>query len=377
MCRFAVYLIVLIVLAGADCRPATASDVLRRELSGLAKEILSVIKDDQMQDSIAIGEFTGDPNLASNAGPGISEMLRSLLEEAQPGIVKRGSPLSLRGVFDESPDPKDKDQTIVKVTATITAKGGSKIDEKFAVIRETGTVAELLGVTVALPPKATKEKRNEEIRARIKEPEFHQTGTRISTKAGSPFAIELLVTTKDKAPRDQDGWDSIPARPVQDRDGECFVDIRRDEVFAIRLHNQALVEAAASIAIDGLDVFTFSEFRDPVTKRPRFQHFLVRPEGARTIVGWHRTNEQADSFVVTEYAKSAAGQDPRVSRGSQGMLTVTFAFAWEGDNVPDEEKGSRDGGNGTGFGPPVKSRQKTVKRSVGVVRDVISVRYTR
>jgi hypothetical protein len=160
------------------------------------------------------------------------------------------------------------------------------------------------------------------------------------------------------------------------RAGKAFVDIKRDEIYAVKVHNGTKHEASITLRIDGIDVFHFSEVRDPKTKAPKYKHFIVQP-GETVIPGWHKTNSRADSFLVTEYGKSAAAEEPNLSRGKIGVVTVNFALAWEGDKMPDEEKGTRDGGNATGFGPPLQVGQKEVERRTGVVRNVISVRYTR
>ena len=53
---------------------------------------------------------------------------------------------------------------------------------------------------------------------------------------------------------------------------------------------------------------------------------------------------------------------------------VTFAAAWENDaDKPGDEAGK--GGSETGLGPPVKDSVKEVHRTIGAVRDVISIRY--
>jgi hypothetical protein len=169
----------------------------------------------------------------------------------------------------------------------------------------------------------------------------------------------------------------VPARAVVSKGGFPFVDIQRDEVYAIRIHNNQpdKLEAAVGIAIDGIDVFHFSTIRHAATGEPKYTHFIV-PPGESLITGWHKTNQSADSFLVTEYGKGAASQ-AKISRGKIGVITIKFALAWSGDAVPEAEKGARDGGNETGQGPPTKTDLKEADRHVGVLRDTISVRYTR
>jgi hypothetical protein len=59
-----------------------------------------------------------------------------------------------------------------------------------------------------------------------------------------------------------------------------------------------------------------------------------------------------------------------------GTLTVCFHIAWQGA-TPVEEQGARDTGRATGFGPPVKTNLREVKRQIGVLREVVSVRYSK
>lgn len=371
----------------ATCEKANAAVLTRREsLRPLAQEIVDVVEKDQRQTAIAVGDFSGPAEVDHpNGGPGIAEDLKSLLEEIRPGIVQKRANLSLRGRYDKVAEAKehknDPEQIMIKITATITDRDAREIDTKFASIRDTGLIADLLGATVSLPPVATKEKRNEMLQRAVDKPTFHPEETKIRSSASSPYAIELLVTSKEHAPKDAKGWADIPPRAVQSKDGQAFVDIQSDEVYAIRVHNNFKADgipydSAVSVSIDGIDVFTFSEIRNPKTKQPLYKHFIVSP-GTAAIPGWHKTNDVADSFLVTEYGKGAASQQPSVSRGKVGVITVRFALAWEGNEVPAAEKGARDGGKETGFGPPLKVGQKELYRHVGVVRDVITVRYTR
>src|SRR5205807_8945751 len=148
------------------------------------------------------------------------------------------------------------------------------------------------------------------------------------------------------------------------------------DLYEVGVSSDGPHEAAVSLSIDGLDVFTFSDVKDEKTGRPRYSYFIVGPGQDFTVVGWHRTNDRADSFRVTSFADSAAAKLLRGS-SSVGTITVGFHAAWTGDTPPDDEKGARDAGDATGFGPPRKTELKQVQRHVGVLRDAVSVRYTR
>jgi hypothetical protein len=349
---------------------------LRDSLKDLAQGILEVVKKDQGQPSIAVDEAFSSPlRFDANAGPGISEAIKSLLEELAPGVVQRRASLLLRGRYDKARDPRDAGLIVVNVTAEILNADGRLVAERTAVVRDTGLVAELLGTTVALPPAATRTKRNEILREMIDKPRFTSAGTEVRSAPESPYAVEILVTSKDQVPKSAKEWESVPARAVHDKDGQPFVDIKGDEAFAIRIHNNVESDAAVAISIDGIDIFNFSKIRDAKTDQPKYTQYIC-PPGQTTIPGWHKTNEHFEFFFVTQYANGAISKMANASRREVGLITLRFALAWKGELVPEAERGARDAGSETGFGPPTKTELEAVARQVGVVRDVINIHYT-
>jgi len=360
----------------ATAGPAVAA-TQRESLRPLAQAIVKVVTLDQTQTSIAMGSFPADGRLDNaNAGPGVAEDLKSLLEELKVAVSPNAS-LSLQGTIHKVPDPKDGKLVMIKIKATITDNAAATIANIPLEIRDTGLIGGILGVNTSLPPLATREKRNEKLQEALKRPSYFQHGTLIKSQRESPYGIELLVTSLATAPRDAAGWARVRARPVVRRRGLPFVEINPDEVYAIRIHNRQpdRLDAAVTVSIDGIDVFNFSQIRNPATNRPKYTHSII-PSGSALVTGWHRTNNESDSFLVTQYGKGAAGRI-HADRGKVGVITVQCAIAWSGNVVPDAEKGARDGGNETGFGPPTHTGVTEVERHVGVVRDEISVRYTR
>lgn len=360
---FAHFLYSLALMAVA-VQHAHAAGTLRDELAPIATQIKNLAEEER-QTAVAVGEFSGPAQLDANSGPGIQELLTDALKATQLAVTKTAN-LSVKGRYARVEDRRNPELIIVKLTVQVLDKSDDVKAEYKAEIRSTADIAKMLGVTVSLPPLAPKEERNHELNKRVDQPAVHIDGTRVASKAGRPFAVEILVGGSPRAPKVEDG--------------EAFVDVRRDELYEVKVYNQTKNEAAITLTIDGLDQFTFSEDRDPATGKPKFSHYIVAPGGSVLIKGWHRTNDPKRndnvlSFLVTEYGKGAASQ--RKSTGKVGVLTVTFALAWEGDAVPEDEKGSRDAGNETGFGPPQKVGIQHVKRNIGVVRDVVSVRYTR
>jgi hypothetical protein len=228
-------------------------------------------------------------------------------------------------------------------------------------------VTRMVGVSVSLPPKEPDIQRDKVLRESILDPKVHiKKGTVVYADAKSPYGVEIVV-------------DGQP-RPVQLKDGLPFVDIKRGEIYEIRVYNDSPLEAACSLTIDGMSVFSFSEIREasgPKQGQPRYTQYVLQPGASPVISGWHRTNERVDSFLVTEYAKSAAGM-LKTTAGC-GTITANFAAAWEdGAPVPADEPPTKRGpGDATGFGPPKKTELKEVKRRFGVLRASVSVRYSK
>ena len=373
--RLAAAALIAGAIVAAAC-PAVAA-TQRESLRQLAQSIANVVINDQMQRSIAIGSFPADGRLDNaNAGPGVAEDLKSLLQELKVA-VDANSPLSLQGTIHKVADPQNSKLMMIKIKATITDAAAITVANLPFEIRDTALIGGILGVNTSLPALATREKRNEKLQEALKQPSYFQHGTLIKSRRESPFGIELLVTSLATAPKDAAGWARVPARPVVRRRGLPFVEINADEVYAIRIHNRQpdRLDAAVTVSIDGIDVFNFSQIRNPATNQPKYTHYVI-PSGSAMVTGWHRTNNESDSFLVTQYGKGAAGRI-NADRSKVGVITVQCAIAWSGDAVPDAEKGARDGGNETGFGPPTHTGVTEVERHVGVVRDEISVRYTR
>ena len=384
--------LVILGLLGAaflgTVRPARASVELRQALSELSKEVKKVL-DGKGTSEVAIGKFDGPATNKTAAGPGFTVILReeltklgiSVKEQAKLGIEGR---FSLADVPASNPDDAriGKKVLAVKVKLEIVDAFDNRdrvdfqrdvvmADER--TVRGEATLVRAFGVTAPLDPRKTELENDKELRRKIiEQADCHLDGTLIRSTAGQPFAIEILV-------EDQ------PAKATL-KDGLAFVDIRRDKNYAVRLVNHADHEAAAQLFIDGISMYAFSELRsdDPHHKGEPLYTVVLVPSakngkpGEAIIRGWHRNNKPGgeDSFLVTEYAKSAAGRLKRTA--GLGVITATFQAAWVEHNAPRDEPGKRRGGLGdaTGFGKPTGAGFTELSRNLGVIRDTLSVRYT-
>jgi len=255
-------------------KPSTAAtSPLRKALETLAAEIKQVV-DSNKQSALQVGDFAGSGH--PNAGPGISEELKLALNSLSPGLVKDGAMYKLKGEYDQIPDKRDSTLIVLQIIVVVRDGTGQKVAEKFAEVRDTGTIASVGGTTVSLPAKASSSERNVALQIALAKPSFSHQGSVIRATSGSPYGIELLTTSAANAPKTYAGWDQIPARPPVDRDGEAFVDIPRDEVYAIRIHNDSKNDVAVTTTIDGLNVFAFSDIKND-KGQPKYSYFMISP----------------------------------------------------------------------------------------------------
>jgi hypothetical protein len=287
------------------------------------------------------------------------------------GPGRRCLRVQYRGV--EVPDARDRKRVrlLAELRFVFEDSRGREVDDFPRQVAEEEAVAQILGFTYDRKGKYDREGDRQTV-ASFFEPKAHLDGPAVLAGPGSPFALQLLVEGKPVWPRD--------------RDGLAYAPIQREQSYAVRLINRSDLEVAVRLTIDGLSIFTFSELRQPATDargkpnprkgEPLYELVLVPPKSAVVIPGWHRTNQRADRFKVTEYARTGAallGKDD----APVGTITATFAAAWEKDPPADEPPTSRGpGDDGTGFGQPVPTEVKPVVRTVGVVRASVSVRYT-
>src|SRR5262249_53580730 len=122
---------------------------------------------------------------------------------------------------------------------------------------------------------------------------------------------------------------------------------------------------------------SFSDVKNPKTGRPLYSVLILGAKQEVFIRGWHRTNEVAEEFVITDYSRSAAAE--LKSTAATGAITATFAAAWPKDQQPPSDEPAAKGrsGDAVGRGQRVAQKFVEVERHVGVVRATVSVRYAK
>jgi hypothetical protein len=350
------------LLAGAA--PARAQAGLKAEMAEAAKKIAVTLGNN----SVRIGDFTGPKNLQASGGPGIAKALTDALKKAKVKIDNNAPRYTIDGEFSATTD-RQTGRLAVQVDMRLKENGNVQFVFSRAIFPKDAkdtSIQDLLGVSTSLGANDTDEERDARIREALKDPSVTINGTRVSARAKSPYAIEVLV---------KDGNDYVARTPESVR-GRAFVRLKKDEVYAVRLVNNTNFDCACTLSIDGINVFALSEVKD-ATGDVKFQHVIMRKKSATTIKGWFITTRQTKEFLVTDL-KDAAGGAIR-SSSAVGTITASFAVAVaKGSPLPaDEPKTRAVDESATGVGAELGTNFSETERTFGVVRETISVRYSK
>lgn len=360
----------------ASGHAARGADNLRKELAEMAKDVAAFLKEEK-QSSISVGDFTTLPQLAATGGKGIVLAFEQELQSA--GLkVEPLADFGLQGKF-EPVDDADSGLAVLSLYVEIVNGKGKVLHS----LRQRGVfgeqpLADAFGANVSLNPQLDVKERTHRLADSL-EKEHRQTstrGTRIAATEKSPYALELLVHRRP-GERDANRFTDVDYDPrvPELKQGLAFVQVPRDNIYAVRLINDSPHAAAVALSIDGLSVFAFSEHKG-------YSQFVVPARSVALIKGWHRTNDVSDAFLVTEYSRSASAKLLPHDSSRLGTITAQFSAAWDINGTPPDDEPltpSRfsKSADGTGRGPEVKAKYVEVQRNFGVIRDVVSVRYSK
>lgn len=339
------------------------SEALSVELERLADDIHQVLEKRDLK-IVAIGSFSSAASVSGSSGPELQLKLQRALEVRKVVIRTSDYQAEVQGHYVPSVDAESKVQG-VKITARLVDGDGTTLSEfpsRFIFGQE--VVPRLLGLTVQTPPMANDHARSDAFKQALdnqksKTPSHHTAGTRVTAGAGSPFGIELLAK--------RSGQYRAQSVTTGER-GLPFVELKRDDIYAIRLSNQADHDAAVKVTIDGLNVFAFSDTAADAT------YWLVPKKSSLTVQGWHKNNKTSVEFKVIDFPATAAAKLNFKPSETVGTISASFAAAWTGDaDKPADERSNR----GTGFGDDIVVETRRVERILGNTRAVISLRYER
>jgi hypothetical protein len=343
--------------------PLRAETKTEQELGELAKSIKKWLLG-QDESAIALEPFTSADSIPANGGAGLYVGLRLELERA--GVkVKADSKFIVTGKYKGAIHKATKRKMLLLQVKLVDREGRPQLDLNRGIFGEQAILT-AVAPTVALSPDADEADREDAIAKRINKPDAHVADTKVSASKDSPYSVEVLVEKDGK-------YEALEPRLEK---GLPYVSLKRDDVFAVRLTNRSDQEAAVTLFIDGLHVFSFNKDKDKAG-RPIRLPFLAPAKKSILIKGWPTSLARSDKFLVTSYSKSAVAE-LKADRAKLGVITAQFAAAWpEGEKPPsDEGRGSRSE-LGAGRGPSIDTKFKSVERQFGLCRAQVSICYAR
>lgn len=361
--RRTVTLLAAAAAVAALARPA-AADGIDEELGEAAKQVKQFLAG-RGATEVHIGSIRSKSEEAISHGPGLGRRLAARL--AAVGV--RVTPDARYGVTGEYAQKDDTQLKRVMVLLDLSVVDRQRNNARLATFPrgmygEEALIELLAPAAVAFAPGLTPEQREAHLVKTIDDLRDRPTavidGTVMYPDAAKTYGVEVAVRG---APR-----------PPRYADGDFLVDLKKDDVFTVRLRNNTKLEASATVLIDGLDTFSFGAF-EKSEKKPRW---IVFPGTTTEVAGWPMGSGKSLEFLVTKYADSAAaklGGDEAKS----GVLTVQFATSWpQGAEPPDEEKGARAALLGVGFGRERDAPLRILEpRKYGQTRAAVSVRYAK
>jgi hypothetical protein len=233
------------------------------------------------------------------------------------------------------------------------------------------------------------EKRAEDLQVSIEKPEpkvepspvapekSKTIPARAAAASDAVYAVEIWRLKADRIGTTNPVEDDYELVPIEQQDGLLIAGLELENIYAIRLINTTNQLAAATITIDGLNMFVFSQ----VPGYKQLGKVLVPPGPKGVLIkGWHVSNEQSFSFKVSDIGEAAVtelrGTGPEVEE-EIGVITCRFAPAADlskNERLPPDEPKSAS--IGTSRGPEISAEYRDVQVKIGLDREVISIRYS-
>lgn len=345
----------------AAAEQAVVRNTLDEAMQELAKEVHDFIGTvPAANNRLRVDAFTGP----SSSGIGLVDCLKRNLKTAGVAMADVGG-FSISGNFEIAADPQVPDQSVVRINTSVNKPLGGQLHEfPKVIVTKTDEVLKMLGQTVnatptgaadvaadvasnalqALDPAAASQ-------AIVRGAENPQTPASLGTPppagvvpAGqpggptlslarfapnSPFGVEVLI-------RRPGGLAPCAFNPVDLKAGVARVALAEGDVYVLKIHNSSGLPVGAAVAIDGINVFSFSKN----VEWNRLGKMVIMP-GAAMVNGWHDDGDFSFAFQVSHYGDSAAahfGADKGV-----GTINVIFYQTGRGMGVGDGQIGTKIG----------------------------------
>jgi hypothetical protein len=346
---------------------ALAAPTWGDELSAKLRKELAQVKglfDERNELSVAVGDFTVDPELESSGGAGIANAIIDAFKEM--GLrVDRKARLQVEGKVKRATDAASGLNGLLismvytdKSTDTEVLTSRVRIFDPALLVRLGGGTGDLSGSSLR--------EQNRKADTALTDPSPKVDGSRVSA-AGAGFAVEILV---------KKGGEYQP-RGASVRDGLARVTLTRGEIYGIRLINGTDRAAAVELAVDGLNIFALAD-----SPADRDSRVIVDAGKSALLIGWYRNSQPKGSneFLVGLRSEAAALKQLPAGQARVGMVTATFSVAWPANQPPPpgEQEVPRFGDGpeiGTKVGDPTDQRIEPVDFKFGKPKAAITVRY--
>ena len=354
-------------LIAACVAPSTkvyAEDALAQELRAMVSKHVLPLVEKRGGGVIAVGGFSAATSVKGGAGPEIQLQLSKMLQAMGATVDSDDYRYEITGHYLSYKDPDSGLQGVKLVGRLVDAEDGTTLGEFPRFVFGPDAVPRMLGLSVRTKGSSDARVQSAAFRAALKSPQTFLVGSQVSASPVSDYSIEILV-------REHGQYRPYPIR--KDKKSRPFVDIAQQQVYAVQLVNHSQNEAAVRLTIDGVSVFEFSE------QTPRPSYWIVPAKkngqpGVTMVRGWDKNSGKSLEFKVVDFPNSAAARVHLRPSSNIGLITASFAACWEHERDRPRGEGRT---RATGFGNEIVDRKNRVKRNVGQVRDVISVRYER
>lgn len=203
-------------------------------------------------------------------------------------------------------------------------------------------------------------------------PDLKESGTVISPGKDIKVGMEIRV-------KDPKSGEYLP-RSSRIESGQPIILLNRGDVYEVRLSNDEAYPVAVELLIDGLNTLALHE--NPSIRDGRF---ILNVGEKMEIKGWSRNNGEggANEFKVGSINESVAARNLPASRIKIGMITATFAKAWDAAQPPPRDELERssirdpnEDKNATILGERIDQQVQQVRYNFGEVRSIITLRYS-
>jgi hypothetical protein len=314
--------------------PANAADsrFLDNQLRGLLDTVADALdKDVALKGrTISLGRIGSEDRPDSNYAPELRRHFELPLKGKliADGILKMTIDYDLVDsqadvAFGDEPGKKMK---VLQIRVIIKDDKKKELWYKSIEINDSADIARVLGLTVAPPPNGNQAERNREVEKTYEQNKGKQPDqvkptfivkdrTRIGLPGCDKFLVEILVKDAPEGP-------TTALAPTANALGNAFVDIKGNQFYEVRVHNEDAFACVARILIDGQEAM--NRFNVDGVK---YNGLLLEKGKSGTLKGWmHTTRDRKKekdnvfAFVVREYGLNSP--QAQKATGEVGVITV-------------------------------------------------------